>query len=120
MPFGKSGKQYFNPAVMKSHGDEPDGDEGAQMPAAKVEDGKGGDGMHHHQLHAHDDGSYHSVHKHPDGREEYKEHPTFGHAVSHMSKAFGESEEEGSEREGMSGQKSALASSSSSLGSMYE
>ena len=116
MPFGKSGKQYFNPAVMKSHGDEPDGDEGAQMPAAKVEDGKGGDGMHHHQLHAHDDGSYHSVHKHPDGREEYKEHPTFGHAVSHMSKAFGESEEEGSEREGMSGQ----SSSRSSLGSMYE
>lgn len=97
MPLGKSGQYYMNPHEMRrkndmpgeakpmQHAGRPHSNEGGEM-----QEGEGGDGNHHHELHGHEDGTMHSVHTHPDGREEHADHDSYSEAVSHMHGMFGE------------------------------
>ena len=71
MPFGKSGKQYFNPKVMEAHGDGPDG----QHPH-----------IHHVEIHPHGESSEHphhvEVHHHDGTMVHGGEHNNFDEAAA--------------------------------------
>lgn len=50
---------------------------------------KGGDGLHHHEIHEDEGGGYHSVHTHPDGNEEHDDHASYEEARDKMDADFG-------------------------------
>lgn len=61
------------------------------MPADKghQDGGKGGDGLHHHEIHEDEGGGFHSVHTDPDGNKSHDDHPTYEDAKAKMDADFG-------------------------------